>query len=177
MGKITLDIETILKKIKNVKIFHYLKHKEQEEIIKTAETFEFAKNDKIIAEGEISPYFFVVIKGSVSVMVDKNDKKNVYICTIGEGEVFGETSIFINLKRTANIIANEETQVLQFERGAFIKFIQKYPGAGIKILMLIIYSLLYKLREANQELAFERKSFVDQNDIDDIVGGLLDKKN
>ena len=37
------------------------------------------------------------------------------------------------------------------------------------MLMIIIYSLLKKLRDANQELAFERKSDIDQNDIDSLV--------
>ena len=50
-----------------------------------------------------------------------------------------------------------------------LKFINKHQGAGNKILMLIIYSLLRKLRDANQEIAFERKSDVTQEDIDSII--------
>jgi CRP/FNR family cyclic AMP-dependent transcriptional regulator len=39
--------------------------------------------------------------------------------------------------------------------------------------MVIIYGLLRKLREANQELAFERKSDVGQDDIDDLVADFM----
>jgi len=54
------------------------------------------------------------------------------------------------------------------------KFIKDYPRSGNKILMLIIYSLLKKLKEVNQELAYERKSDADQDDIDSIIQNFMD---
>jgi hypothetical protein len=39
--------------------------------------------------------------------------------------------------------------------------------------MIIIYGLLRKLRETNQELAYERKADMGQEDIDDLVESLL----
>ncbi len=41
------------------------------------------------------------------------------------------------------------------------------------MLLIIIYGLLRKLRESNQELAFERKSVIAQDDIDDIVESFM----
>ena len=38
--------------------------------------------------------------------------------------------------------------------------------------MLIIYSLLRKLRAANQELAFERRADIHQDDVDALVAQL-----
>jgi hypothetical protein len=36
--------------------------------------------------------------------------------------------------------------------------------------------LLKKLRSVNQELAFERKFDIDQEDIDEIIRGILEEK-
>ena len=44
---------------------------------------------------------------------------------------------------------------------------------SILLLMIIIYSLLRKLLDANQELAFERKEDLDQDDIDSFIDGIL----
>jgi CRP/FNR family cyclic AMP-dependent transcriptional regulator len=45
----------------------------------------------------------------------------------------------------------------------------------MKMLMLIIYSLIKKLRDANQEIAFERKSDISQEDIDTIISDFVYK--
>jgi hypothetical protein len=59
--------------------------------------------------------------------------------------------------------------LFRLTRQELIRFIKKYPTTGNKILMVVIYSLLNKLREANQELAFERRVDVGQADVDSIV--------
>ena len=50
---------------------------------------------------------------------------------------------------------------------------KKRPDAGVKMLMIIIFGLLKKLNEANQELAFERKTTLDQGDIDSLIDGMM----
>ncbi len=60
---------------------------------------------------------------------------------------------------------NEEKDI----RKDLISFFNKYPATGNKMLMIIVYSLLHKLRDANQELAFDRKTHILQSDIDSII--------
>ena len=78
----------------------------------------------------------------------------------------------MKLKRTADVIAAEDTVLLRIQRPEMMEFIRDYPRAGNKILMLIIYSLLRKLRAANQELAFERRADIHQDDVDALVAQL-----
>ncbi len=37
------------------------------------------------------------------------------------------------------------------------------------MLMIIVYNLLHKLKDANEELAFEKKTLILQSDIDSII--------
>ena len=104
-------------------------------------------------------------------MVQEEDKE-VFICAIGAGDLFGEAGIFINMKRTAHVHAAEPTTIARISRKALLGFVHDDPPNGVKLLMLIIYNLLRKLRGANQEIAYERKSDIDQDDIDAIVAGL-----
>ena len=48
-------------------------------------------------------------------------------------------------------------------------FLQSSPKAGEKILLLVIRSLLKKLCEATQELAFEKQSVIDLKDVDSLM--------
>jgi len=155
-------------------MFKFFKKNDLEELIKSGKILRYAEGDTIITEGEYSQDFFIVISGCVNVNATE-ESKNVFICTIGEGEIFGEAGIFSKVKRTASVMASEGTVIVQLKRDDFLQFIRLNSQAGIKLLMIIIYSLLRKLRGVNQELAFERKFDIDQDDIDSIIQGIMEE--
>ena len=111
------------------------------------------------------------MKGTVIVTVNQNDSE-VYICSIGAGDTFGEAAMFLKVKRTATITSADDTVVVRMDRNNMFKYFEECPKAGNKIMMLLIYSLLRKLRESNQELAFERRADLDQNDVDALMNEL-----
>ncbi|HBD92616.1 MAG: hypothetical protein A2015_15850 [Spirochaetes bacterium GWF1_31_7] len=167
----------ISSKLKRIKMLELLSPEEIEEIAKVIEIVEYNSNEVIVAEGEISSYLYAVLDGSVRVTVKQTDEegviKDVYICTIGKSETFGEAAVFMNVERTADVFANDPVITMRIDRENLIRFIKSHPGAGIKILMIIIFSLLNKLKEANRELAFERKTVLAQNDIDALISDLM----
>ena len=154
-------------------LFRYLDDERRDKILSLGEVRSLGEGELVIHEGEVSPYVYAVLDGEVSVGVTKEGGKNVYICTIGRGEIFGEAGIFMKTPRTANVMSLGESRVFQLHRKALLEFIKDEPSAGIKILMIVVYGLLKKLRESNQELAFERKSDVEQADIDVLVESLM----
>lgn len=160
-------------KLHNTLLFRYIDESRRDEIYELSEVHEYAAGDTIVREGEESPHIYLVVEGNVSVTVTKDDGAEAYICTIGEGDIFGEAGIFLNKRRTANVVGIEKTTVLRIGRENLLKFIKREPASGIKILMIIIYGLLKKLREANIELAFERKADVKQEDIDVLVASIM----
>ena len=162
-----------LRRMKDVILFRYLDEPMLEEILRISEVAQYEPESRIIAEGEEDPYLYVVLSGSVTVSVREQSGKDVYISTIGEGDVFGEAGMFVKSKRTANVFTVTDTDLLKLHRREFIRFIKAQPAAGIKMLMIIIYSLLRKLREANQELAFERKTHFNQEDVDSLIDEIM----
>ena len=82
--------------------------------------------------------------------------------------------MFLEVKRTANVLSCTDSTLLKITRDSMINFIKEHPRSGNKILMLVIYSHLKKLKEVNQELAYERKSDADQDDIDSIIANFMD---
>ena len=154
-------------------IFRYVGQERRDEILRLSEVLRFSEGDVIVREGDQSDHVFLVINGQVSVTVKDAREDPVYLCTIGEGEIFGEAGIFLKTARTANVVSLGEARVLRLHRKDLLDFIKRDPSTGIKVLMIIIYGLLKKLRETNQELAFERKADMGQEDIDDLVESLL----
>jgi len=166
-----------LPKIKKIFIFRGLTDSELRELLDIC-SFETYEKDgiKIASEGEISPFLFSIIEGAVNVSVTRKEGGEAFIGALGVGEVFGEAGIFLKAPRIANVMCAEKTVILRIQRQKLFEFIKKFPNAGMKIFMLIIYSLLKKLRTANQELAFDRHSDLDQNEIDDILQDLMGQK-
>jgi len=165
--------EKYRQKIKEILLFKFLSEREIDDLMTMCEIQVYDEGEQIVTEAEVEQAFYAIIAGSVEVDVNENRRKNVYICTIGAGEVFGEAGMFMKVKRTANVNSLSETTLLHITRKSFIQFIKKYPTTGNKLLMVIVYSLLKKLRAANQELAFERKFDVQQDDVDAIVDEFL----
>lgn len=168
MKKSNLLPELVLGKLKKVRMFEYLSNEEVKLLLDASEIVQFDANEKIIEQGKIHPYFYVMLQGTVEVKMEKGGKSN-FIAMIFEGDILGETGIFTELPRTANVIAKEESHLIQVPRRNFMSFIKKYPESGNKILLYIIYSLIHRLKEANQELAFDRQISLDQSEIDDFI--------
>lgn len=158
--------------IKNITPFKYLCEEELIHLMSLITVYQYGDEEIIIKQGESDQSLYAVLKGSVKVTVD-NESEDSYICTLGTSEIFGEAGIFINAERTANVISLDQAIILKVTRENMLKFVQKHPNASNKIFMIMIYSLLQKLKEANRELAYERKTDFNQDDIDSLIDNLI----
>jgi CRP-like cAMP-binding protein len=165
--------EELREQLAGVIAFRYLSGEELEHLVGAAQVVDLDADQTIISEGQVNQDLFVVLSGAVNVTTVGDAEKQVFISAIGEGEVFGEAGIFLTVRRTANVVSAQKTRLLRIDRAGLMSFFRRYPSAGIKMLMILVYGLLKKLRTSNQELAFERKADMQQDDIDALVNSLM----
>lgn len=158
---------------KKLNMFRFFDDHSLQDLVPQLKLCEYQGRSRIIKEGETATKFFGVVKGQVEVNVT-DPNKDVYITTIGSGDTFGEAAIFEKVKRTANVWSLDYALLMHIERKSILQFIKKHPSDGIKFLMVVIYGMIRKLREANQELAFERKDDSNQENIDEVINQFLD---
>ncbi len=158
--------------IKNILPFRFLSDIEMDELIASCSLYNYNEGEIIISQGEFDQSLYAVVKGSVKVTVDKEGNE-AYICTMGNSEVFGEAGMFMRVERSANVACVADSIIFNIKREEMLKFVKNHPHAGNKVFMIMIYSLLRKLKEANRELAYERKTDISQNDIDNLVQDLI----
>lgn len=149
-------------KINKIALFHYLDDNEKKLLLQNADFFEYYKGEKIITQGEVSSCFYVVFSGDLKVTVIGENGMEFQISTINEGDFFGETGIFSNGQRTANVSPVDTAQVLRIGRNDFFTFIRTYPRAGVNFLMLFVHGLMKKLNASNKELTVEREALFDK---------------
>lgn len=157
--------------------FRYLAPSELKTLMDKATLCRYGPEEPIVEEGSVDPYFYGILEGAVSVSVREGapsgECKDVYMCALGPGDVFGEAGMFLKVKRTASVTSSDSSVVMRLHRADVGAFIKAYPSAGNKLLLVIVYGLLRKLRAANQELAYERKADLDQADVDSLLADMM----
>lgn len=155
--------------LKRIVVFRFLKDQELAELVKTLKPVEFTEGDLILDEGDPGECVYFIQEGSLNISVAKPDGSQAYLNLLGPGESLGEGGIFPKMARTARVTAASTGLLYQWERRDLLEFIAAHPAPGIKILMMLIYSLLKKLQGLNQELAFEREGEAGQDEVDNLV--------
>jgi CRP-like cAMP-binding protein len=87
---------------------------------------------------------FVVHKGRVRVQVNDNGRART-VATLNEGDFFGEMALFTGEPRTANVLALEETEVLEIGHAAMKRVFDTNPD--------LVESLSFIMAERRQGLA------------------------
>lgn len=92
----------------------------------------FAPGETMIRAGDEGSSMFVVHSGRVAVQVpDRGGPRTVAELT--EGNFFGEMALFTGEPRTANVVAMEETEVLEIGHGAMKHLFDTNPGLAESI--------------------------------------------
>jgi small-conductance mechanosensitive channel/CRP-like cAMP-binding protein len=125
-GELSGDGSAIVQRLAAVDIFAPLSDDETEVLAQAAVRHIFAPGEIVIREGDPGSSMFVVHNGRVSVQVNENGRpRNVAL--LNEGDFFGEMALFTGEPRTANVIALEETEVLEIGHEAMKRVFDTNP--------------------------------------------------
>jgi small-conductance mechanosensitive channel/CRP-like cAMP-binding protein len=107
----------ITERLSAVDIFAPLSSEEMEKLATAAMRHVFAPGELVIRAGDQGSSMFVVHNGRVQVQVTDGGKA-IPVAVLGEGAFFGEMALFTGEPRAANVVALEETEVLEIGHAA-----------------------------------------------------------
>ena len=170
-----IEIEKRGEKLKVVETFSRLSFRDLFDLADLALCQSFKKGDLILKDGDEAEDFYFLLKGDVKITKpnEEKGKPDIFITTISSPEIFGESSIFEEEKRKANVFAENDVEVYKFDRMDFLAFLNSHLEASLPILLDIVKRLIIRIGDTNRELAFERKDFVEQGSVDDLLEQLL----
>jgi small-conductance mechanosensitive channel/CRP-like cAMP-binding protein len=138
------DGGAIAERLSAVDIFAPLSADEITMLAQAAVSHVFAPSETVIRAGEPGSSMFVVHKGRVRVQVSDNGRART-LATLSEGDFFGEMALFTGEPRTANVLALEETEVLEIGHSAMKRVFDTNPD--------LVESLSFIMAERRQGLA------------------------
>jgi CRP-like cAMP-binding protein len=81
----------------------------------------------IIREGDPGRSFFIIVEGRVRVYKGGPDGKEITLAHLGEGAFFGEMALLSGAPRTANVVAEEESEILEVTDTLLRELAGRYP--------------------------------------------------
>jgi len=124
--------DQIADRLSAVDIFSPLSSDELRQLAKATAGHVFAPSETLIRAGDEGSSMFVVHSGRVAVQIaDRGGPRTVAELT--EGNFFGEMALFTGEPRTANIVALEETEVLEIGHTAMKHIFETNPSLAESI--------------------------------------------
>ena len=124
--------DQIADRLSAVDVFSPLSTDELRQLAKATAGHVFAPGETLIRAGDEGSSMFVVHNGRVAVQVsDPGGPRTVAELT--EGNFFGEMALFTGEPRTANVVALEETEVLEIGHAAMKHLFQTNPSLAESI--------------------------------------------
>jgi small-conductance mechanosensitive channel/CRP-like cAMP-binding protein len=157
------DGSAIAERLSAVDIFAPLSSDEITMLARAAVSHVFAPSETVIRAGDPGSSMFVVHKGRVKVQVSENGRSRT-VATLNEGDFFGEMALFTGEPRTANVLALEETEVLEIGHSAMKRVFDTNPD--------LVESLSFIMAERRQGLASQSDSPASTSDSSGILSAI-----
>lgn len=135
--------------VKGCPLFHEIYDYEIESIVENCYVATYERGDKVIKAGDTSNDIGILLAGSADIYVP-HSKKDIFIATLRKGDLFGEMVLINETKRTADIIARENCEVLIIGYDNFYSFYQKKPKIFAIMVLNITRLITKRLKLANE---------------------------
>jgi len=133
---------------KTIRLFEGLRPLQAKIVTLMGELKTFPRGHHIIRQGEMGNEMYVLIKGTADVQLNTSPQPRL-LRTMKRGDVFGEMGLIRHNKRTADVIATEEVEVIAVDERFLSRMQRRYPRIGAKV-FLNIAKILSDYVEASQ---------------------------
>lgn len=151
----TINLMTIIELLSGMEIFKGLSSEEIAVISDFSDLRKYVEGENVFESGSISKCLYVVKSGEISITsgIDERDTKAL-ACFI-KGEIFGEFDLFEEDRRTANAVANKDSELLMFPspRHSFEKVYKTHPELFARVYYRLIGINSGRIRHTNQLLS------------------------
>lgn len=106
----------------------------------------YRQDDVIVERGETGLGMFVVIRGSVRVLLPVKDGPLRELTILGPEQVFAEMALLDEQPRSARVVAAEDVECLLLTRDSFAALMRRNPELPIRVARV----LAGRLRQANE---------------------------
>lgn len=129
-------VNTISARLARVPIFGPLSDEEMDRLAKASNARVYSAGEVIVRKGQEGNSMYIIIRGNVNVQISENGAAKT-VNRLGENDFFGEMSLLTGQPRSATVVAENETEVLQIRKSAMKLIFQSNPDLVKSIVEII----------------------------------------
>jgi len=119
----------------------------------TSEALHFSPGEYLFKMNATSNSVYVILEGEVDVIRDEDPDNVTTLATIGKNNIMGEMGVFLDVPRTASLVAKEQVQALRIPANRFLKLVTHNPDIALEVMRQLSKKIIF-----TSELAIESKN-------------------
>ncbi|MCY7376803.1 MAG: mechanosensitive ion channel family protein [Pyrinomonadaceae bacterium] len=140
----------IFERFNNIPIFAPLSDEETRQLAENSLVRVFAPGEKIVRQGQQGNSMFIIHRGAVTVEAKEEGVPKI-LRNLREGDFFGEMGLLTGEPRTATVVAQEETEVLEINNLCLKPILEENPEL-VKTLSQIVEERRLALDKLESEI-------------------------
>lgn len=129
-------------------LFAHCTERELRQVAQATRPRRFEAGTRLFNDGDAGEDLFLVISGSIRI-----ERHQQILAVLGPGSNFGEMAMLDERTRSADAVANEDSELMVIHRDAFFALLKGNPPLAMKILWNMLLRLSSNLRSTSNKLS------------------------
>ncbi len=127
--------------LRNVPLFAGLDDEAISKLCHFLQLEDFASARHVFRRGEPGEAMYVIVSGSVRIIVTDTDGREIILAALGSGDFFGEMAMLDGHGRSADAVVVEDAQLAVLTRQNFVEFIRSDAAIAVRMLSTMTHRL------------------------------------
>ncbi|MBI4754966.1 MAG: cyclic nucleotide-binding domain-containing protein [Betaproteobacteria bacterium] len=106
------------------------------------------RNSTVVMAGDRTDFVYMVLSGSLKVLVSDEEGREVILSILGPGELFGEMGVLDENPRSASVVAAAPSDLILIAKSDFKRVMQE----NFDVALYIMRNLVQRLRNADRKI-------------------------
>jgi CRP-like cAMP-binding protein len=120
-----------------IPMFRNVDHKRLKMFALMGETLTYRAGERLFEKGDDGDAAYIIIAGSVEVLVPVEDGGEAAVAVLSSKEIFGEIAVLCDKPRTTAISAKCDLTVLRLSRETFMNLLREFPDIALELIKVM----------------------------------------
>ncbi len=144
--------------LRRIKILAHLKDAQLAHLADFMEPQDTPQHSVVFQQGDVGDAMYLVLAGELRARTMVGGKETILI-TFGVGDFFGDMALFDNGPRSADIVANVDSNLLKISAVNFYRLIREAPALATPFLQATARTLSSRIRADNKKISAISQQF------------------
>ena len=145
--------EMTLDTIRSVPLFASLNDEAAGELHTLLQSRQVTSGTSLFRAGDKGDAMYLIQSGRVRIAITDEDRKEIVLAELAQGDFFGEMAIIDGKQRSADATVLEDARLSVLSRDAFLRFINRNPGVALELLSATFQRLRHTDRMLQQRVS------------------------